>query len=91
MIVFRIGLALLGVMQLYTGSLQARAWRQTAPEGRVVRRSVGALAASRIIAGLAFLLGGILASGPLVICGAVSVLAGNLAVAYGRRQLERQS
>ena len=87
MILVQVIVALLGLMWLYVGSLQLRVWKQSAGESRVVRRSVGALAASRVIAGLACLAGGIFASWPLIICSAACLLAGNLAAEYAKRQL----
>lgn len=91
MVAARILVALVGCMFVYSGMLLARAWRQGAAETRSVRAGVGALTASRLGAGIAFLVGGVMALWPAIVAGAVGLLLGNIAASAARRHLKRQT
>jgi hypothetical protein len=88
-VVFRVIFAVLGLMLLVPGVLQARAWRMSGGEPHFVRAGVGILAASRVLAGTAFVFGGVVASRPLIVAGAVCLLLGSASAAVARRQLKR--
>jgi hypothetical protein len=88
-VVFRVILAFLGVILLAPGVLQARAWGMSDGEPLFVRVGVGVLAASRLLAGTAFVIGALVASWPLIASGAVCLLLGSAMAYVARRQLSR--
>jgi hypothetical protein len=89
--VVRILVVLLGLMFIVPGVMQARAWRMSNGEPRHVRAAVGGLAASRLLAGLAFLVAGVFVLWPVILVGAICVLVGNAGASYARRQLKRHT
>jgi hypothetical protein len=80
---------LLGAIMFVPGALQARVWRMSGSEPRFVRAGVGVLAASRLLGGTAFVIGGAVASPALVVVGGACLLLGSAAAAIARRQLKR--
>jgi hypothetical protein len=88
-VAFRILFALLGLLLLAPGVLQARGFRMSDGEARFVRAGVGVPAASRLLAGTAFFVGAVLGIWRLVAAGLVCFLLGSAAAEVVRLKLKR--
>jgi hypothetical protein len=89
MLVLRVLLVGLGLLLVINGILAVRVWRKSGGEPSYTPRAIAGLAVSRLLAGIAFVVGAAVALWEPIVAGAIFVLLGNIGMSAARSRLER--
>ena len=90
MLVLRVLFVLLGLLFMSNGILAIRLRRKSGGEPSYIPRAIAGLAVSRLLAGLAFVVGGVVAVWEPIVVAAIFILLGNVGMSAARRRLERR-